>query len=571
MTDAFSESEIFDDQDLDDSAWPTQKLAPLPVKVEVLPPLPDDGLKLKDHEPTRPGDDMKLPAPKNELQQSEELEELELAATNSNKAYNKDDLKDDSVAPSWGWREQVAGRVGHVDAGTRLSAPTTQACGLFPFVAGSGSPKIGVPVGLHLLNREIVCMDPFRWVQHGMATNPGIFMVAQPGCGKSALVKRLITGMSGFGAVPIVLGDVKPDYPGVIEALGGQVIRMGRGLDVINPLDAGPIKAASVRLRDAGFTEKADELEADAYGRRLALLVAICEVGRSGTPVSPGEEVMLAASIRHLDAKGIESPTVQDILELLRDAPDTVVAAAESENKGAFKVESKELRQTLSLLLTGTFKGIFDGPTTQPINLDAPAIEIDISALARSGEENIISSAMLAVWAYGFGVVDAQMALSEAGLEPARDYIAVLDELWRALRGAPGLVDRADALTRVNRSRGMAQVMVTHSLDDLEALPTEQDRKKARGLIERSGTIILGGMSPREAQAISQVMPLSQKEQGLLTSWQSPSSWAGNEAHPGRGRFMIKTGAKTGLPIQVVLLPIEEELYNTDRIAGVDR
>lgn len=541
MTDGFFGTDTFNEEHHDDQAWPTQKLEPSPpVEVgQLMPPLP--------------GDDSRLDLPERPQQ------------------IKKADFADDSVAPTWGWREKDSGRVGHVDAGTKLSAPTTQACGLFPFIAGSGSPKIGVPVGVHLINREIVCMDPFRWVQHGMVTNPGIFMIAQPGCGKSALVKRLITGMSGFGAVPIVLGDVKPDYPRVIEALGGQVIRMGRGLDVINPLDAGPIKAASERLRAAGYIEKANELEADAYGRRLALLVAICQVGRNGIPVSPGEEVMLAASIRYLDDEGLDSPTVKDVLHLLRDAPDSVVAAAEAEDKRSFDAESKELRQTLSLLLTGTFKGVFDGPTSNPIDLDAPAIEIDISALARSGEENIISSAMLAVWAYGFGVVDAQMALSEAGLEPARDYIAVLDELWRALRGAPGLVDRADALTRVNRSRGMAQVMVTHSLDDLEALPTEQDRAKARGLIERSGTVILGGMSPREAQSVSNVMPLSKKEQNLLTSWQSPSSWAGNEAHPGRGRFMIKTGAKTGLPIQVVLLPIEEELYKTDRIAGVDR
>ena len=480
-------------------------------------------------------------------------------------------FKDKNVAPAWGRRRANSGRVGYVESGEKLSAPSTQACGLFPFLAGSGAPKIGVPVGVHLANQEIVCLDPFKWVQYGMVTNPGIFIIAQPGCGKSAFVKRLITGMSAFGSVPIILGDVKPDYPEVIEALGGQVIRMGRGLDTINPLDAGPIREASERLRAAGFSEKANELEADAVGRRLALLVSICQVGRNGQPVSAGEEVMLASCINHFDDSGMAEPTIPDVLEMLRNPPEYIIKAAESKSEKEFKKDSKPLRQTLSLLLSGTFKGVFDKKTSNPIDLDAPAIEIDISALARSGEENIISSAMLAVWAYGFGVVDAHMALSEAGLEEPKDFIAVLDELWRALRGAPGLVDRADALTRVNRSRGMAQVMVTHSLDDLEALPTESDRKKARGLVERSGTIILGGVSPREAQAISGVVPLTAKEQGLLTSWQSPSSWSGTEAHPGRGRFMIKTGDRTGLPIQVILLPVEIELYNTDRIVGKDR
>ena len=480
-------------------------------------------------------------------------------------------FKDKNVSPTWGRRKSNGGRVSFIDSGEKLSAPTTQACGLFPFLAGSGAPKIGVPVGVHLANQEIVCLDPFKWVQYGMVTNPGIFIIAQPGCGKSAFVKRLITGMSAFGSIPIILGDVKPDYPDVVEALGGQVIRMGRGLDVINPLDAGPIRSASERLRAEGFEEKAIELEADAVGRRLALLVSICTVGRNGQPITSGEEVMLASCINYFDENNIDEPTIPDVLDMLRNPSEFIIVAAESKTRDEFDAESKPLRQTLSLLLNGTFKGVFDGKTTNPIDLNAPAIEIDISALARSGEENIISSAMLAVWAYGFGVVDAQMALSEAGLEPPRDYVAVLDELWRALRGAPGLVDKADALTRVNRSRGMAQIMVTHSLDDLEALPTESDRKKARGLVERSGTVILGGVSPREAEAISGVVPLTDREKMLLTSWQSPSSWSGTEAHPGRGRFMIKTGDRTGLPIQVVLLPVEAELYNTDRIVGKDR
>ncbi len=480
-------------------------------------------------------------------------------------------LRNLPIAPPWGRRTRNAGRVAYIAETTRLSAPTTQACGLFPFVAGSGAPKIGVPLGLHLMNQETVCMDPFKWVQHGLVTNPGIFIIAQPGCGKSATVKRLITGMTAFGSVPIILGDVKPDYPRVVEALGGQVIEMGRGRDTINPLDAGPIRRAAERLSAEGFEKEARELMAEAVGRRLALLIAICQVGRNGQPVVPAEEVMLAACLTHFEEIGDSQPTIPDVLELLRNPSDIVISSAEARSREEFDQDSKPLRQTLSLMLTGTLKGLFDGPTTHPIDINAPAIEIDISSIARSGEENAISSAMLAVWAYGFGVVDAAMALSEAGLEPPRDYIAVLDELWRALRGAPGLVDRADALTRVNRARGMAQVMVTHSLDDLEALPTESDRRKARGLVERSGTVILGGVSPREADAISGVVPLSESEKQILTSWQAPSSWSGTEAHPGRGRFMIKTGDRTGLPIQVLLLPVELELYNTDRIAGQDR
>lgn len=51
---------------------------------------------------------------------------------------------------------------------------------------------------------------------------------------------------------------------------------------------------------------------------------------------------------------------------------------------------------------------------------------------------------MLSTWSYGFAVIDASTSLADAGLRPPRRYLAVLDELWRALRGAPGLVDHAE-------------------------------------------------------------------------------------------------------------------------------
>ena len=48
-------------------------------------------------------------------------------------------------------------------------------------------------------------------------------------------------------------------------------------------------------------------------------------------------------------------------------------------------------------------------------------------------------------------------------------------------------VDRVDALTRLNRQRGVAMAMVSHTMSDLLALPTEEDRMKARGFVERFG------------------------------------------------------------------------------------
>ena len=128
---------------------------------------------------------------------------------------------------------------------------------------------------------------------------------------------------------------------------------------------------------------------------------------------------------------------------------------------------------------------MFDGPTTRPIDLDAPAVSVDISRVGAAGDK-LLTAAMLCTWSYGFGVVDAAAALADQQIAPRRSYMGVMDELWRALRGAPGLVEYADSLTRLNRAKGMSSVMITHSLADLDALATEEDRAKARGFVDRS-------------------------------------------------------------------------------------
>src|ERR1700730_9295303 len=154
------------------------------------------------------------------------------------------DLPPAQVPPAWGWQVPYAGRAAHVAFAPEYQATTTQLCGLFPFVAGSGTPAAGTPVGRHQLWGEVACLDPLAWLRAGLVTNPGVFVLGQPGTGKSALVKRLVTGAVAFGTRALILGDAKPDYTPLVGYLGGQVIRIGRGLDRINPLDAGPLGAA---------------------------------------------------------------------------------------------------------------------------------------------------------------------------------------------------------------------------------------------------------------------------------------------------------------------------------------
>ncbi|ABD11729.1 hypothetical protein ThrDRAFT_01181 [Frankia casuarinae] len=132
------------------------------------------------------------------------------------------------------------------------------------------------------------------------------------------------------------------------------------------------------------------------------------------------------------------------------------------------------------------------------------------------------------------------------------------------MAGAARRPRHADALTRLNRARGMASLMVTHSLADLDALPTEEDRAKAAGFIDRAAITVLAGLPPRELARVQQITPLTDAEEQLVTSWSAPDSWRAGARHPGRGKYLIKTGGRLGIPVQMTLLPAEAELYDSD-------
>lgn len=464
------------------------------------------------------------------------------------------------LAPAWGWKGPGAGRASHVESAAEYQGTTVQVAGLFPFVAGSGAPVLGVPIGRHMLWGEVVCLDPLEWLREGLVTNPGMFVLGQPGVGKSTITKRLVTGLTAYGVKPIILGDLKPDYRRLVEHLGGQVIRVGRGLCRINPLDSGPLGQAVTRMTGA----EAERLHLEIRGRRMALLLALCTLVRTQRITNP-EEVVLGRAIDLLSDRlgpGAD-PTVPDVLRVLEEGPDELRVAARARTEDEYRRRTDELVPTLALLCEGSLKGIFDGPTTVPLDLDSPAVSIDISAVASAGD-TLVAAAMLSTWAYGFATVDAAAVLAEHGLAPRRQFLGVMDELWRALRGASGLVEHADALTRLNRQRGMASVMVTHSMADLDALPTEEDRAKARGFVERSAITVLAGLPPRELARVNDVVPLTVPEREIVKSWAAPESWTPGTAHPGRGKYLIKTGERIGIPVELSLVGVEWDLYDTD-------
>jgi hypothetical protein len=378
-----------------------------------------------------------------------------------------------------------------------------------------------------------------------------------PGAGKTSLAKRLIRGLAACGVTALVLGDPKGEYVPVVRAAGGQVIRVGRGLDRINPLDAGPLGSALSRM--TGTAREA--MLAEVRGQRLNALLSLCALVRAGG-VADWEAAILGAAVDILTASGRPDPTVPDVLAVLASGAEPLVEASQVA-PSRFTDETTPLRRTLYGLVEGPLKGVFDGPTTTGLDLTAPMVCVDLSSVTGTGDV-LMAAAMLATWSYGHAMIEASVALARTGQAPPRRFLAILDEMWRALRGSSALVEQADALTRVYRHKAVAHLMLTHSLDDLAAVGTEADRAKARGFLDRCAITALTAMSERELAEVGRLRHLTGRERALVQSWSSASSWTTGGRHPGRGKYLLKAGDRVGIPVEMTLVGDEPFLYDTD-------
>lgn len=465
-----------------------------------------------------------------------------------------------------GWPGRSAGAETYVQAPTEWRGTTVQVCGLWPFAAGAGSPITGVPVGRHMRTHATVGCDPISWFQRAqLISNPSIFMLSTPGIGKSTLARRMVLGLAGFGTHSLILGDLKPDYVDLVEAMGGQVITLGPGRSTLNVLD----RAAAVDAAQRMTGKFRRQVLGDSHARRVEMVVALLNTWKGHPPPSEDRQV-LDRALRVLDERTPgASPVLADLLGVITEGPDQVRAVTlDDGDRHKYDAHTRRLRLDLTGILDGEMLGdMFSGQTTTPMRMDR-SVAFDISAL-EAAPQTTQAAALLACWTYGFGNLAVAHALADAGLEPYSPYLVVQDEIWRALRMGEGMPDRFDTLGRLNRTFGVGQILISHTMSDLLALPTEADRAKTRGFVERSGVVITGALPRDEFENhLSDVLPYSEEEIALVSSWHTPPSWAQEGADmppPGQGKFLIKVGSRPGIPIQTYLTAAEKDLHDTNK------
>lgn len=470
---------------------------------------------------------------------------------------------------SRGWLGKGAtGRTSWVEPALEWRGTSVQVCGLWPWGAGTGTPNVGTPVGRRIgsgpASGETVHCDPMAWFKEGFISNPSCSLMGLNGRGKSSFLKRMLLGMSAAGVRPIIPGDIRPDYVALVRAIGGQVIRAGRGVGTLNPLEPGAMVWAANQL--SGEAKRA--FTAELRGQQSTSMFALLALVRK-RPLEDYEESAVAALIETVCERHQGTPVPADLLVALQQRPERVRAAlVDNGDDEVYAQMTAPLVRTLNAMLNGPFGDVFSGHNSERMSLDAPGICIDISAIANT-DRALEGAALLTSWSHGFGTIRAMLALSDAGLRPFVHYFAVLDEFWKALRSGNGMAGRVDEITRLNREGGYGQAIITHTVKDYDSLPLESDRAIARGFIERSGFLATCASTPDEMRALSQIVPFTRAEQREVTSWATVESFKMGEGSTpanarGKGKFLLKVGERPGVPVQVALTPCEEEISNTN-------
>jgi len=406
-------------------------------------------------------------------------------------------------------------------------ATTRHLCAAYPLVCEAGLGAEGVLVGRDLLGGAFV-YDPFALYRSGVLTNPNVLVVGQIGRGKSAFLKSYLWRQAAFGRRAWVV-DPKGEYGPLAEACGARPLALRPDGPVrLNPLDTA--------------VDGADPL-GPSHGRRRAGLTAALAEACLGRGLLPRERAAVEAALeeaaRRAAAAGAAAPTLPEVVDALLD-PDESAALALRTSRAALVEDGRDPALELRRLVHGDLRGMFDGPTTPGLRLDAPLVALDLSAVYHSPALGVLM-ACAAAW--------LQAAVG------ARDHggiLLVVDEAWAILRNL-GVARWLQTSWKLSRAHGVANVAVLHRLSDLRAVGDagSEQVQLAEGLLSDSETRVVYAQSPGETSATAELLALTETEAAVVTQLR-------------RGTALWKVGPRSFL-VEHRLASTERALVDTDQ------
>jgi type IV secretory pathway VirB4 component len=404
----------------------------------------------------------------------------------------------------------VKGQPGH-------RATTAHIQAAYPFVAEGGLGGRGVYIGRDVYGGSF-CYDP--WELYGRElTSPNAVVIGIVGRAKSSLVKTYVFRQSVFGRQAWIV-DVKGEYNRLAEALDVQPITLSPGGSIrLNPLTP---RAGAERQLNLLYSVGAAALE---------------------RPLTPEEKRGAQEAIHVLQLRSDSEPTLPDVVDVLMH-PSAEMADALAMRADELAVSVRPMAFALDQLCSGNLRGMFDGPTTPGLDLDAPLVVLNLRAVLNT-QTTALGILMTCATAWLQAMIDAETDSRSA------KRIVVVDEAWRILSNL-GIGEWLQQSFKLSRGLGTQNVVVMHRLSDLRATGAEGSRevRLAEGLLADAETKIIYAQPPDQLPQTRELLGLTDTEAEILP-------------HLRRGWALWKVGQRSFL-VQHRLSPFEHELVDTD-------
>lgn len=358
----------------------------------------------------------------------------------------------------------------------RLTTAHLQAA--YPFVSEGGFGGRGAYIGRDLFGGAFT-YDAFELYEAGIITSPNMVVAGQLGRGKSALVKSFALRQMTFGR-RIVVMDPKGEYGILADVCGVEPIRLTPGGNTkLNPLDRRIAQEEQLRLLQA---------------------ITSASLDRS---LKPYERTALERALDASIARDGEA-TIPSVVESLLN-PTEEAASSVSTDRSALTEWGREGAFELRRLVSGDLSGMFDGPTSATVDLDAPMVVLDLSAVYDSDALGILMTCA-AAWLQGL-----------LGRDASRKTIFVVDEAWAILSNL-GIAKWLQASFKLSRARGLQNIAVMHRFSDLSATGPQgsQQERVARGLLSDTETKVVYAQPHSEIAATRDLLGLTDTEAALL-------------------------------------------------------
>jgi hypothetical protein len=274
----------------------------------------------------------------------------------------------------------------------------------------------------------------------------------------------------------------------------------------------------------------------------LASLASAC-LGRS---LAPRERAALGAALTDASV-GDVVPTVPMVVEALL-VPRVEAAQSLRTSVRDLVEDGRDVALELRRLVHGDLCGMFDGPTTPGLDLTAPLVVLDLSALYSSTALGVLMACATA-WLQA-ALARTAVAAGETADGRGRFFL-VVDEAWAILSNL-GVARWLQSSWKLSRAFGVSNVAVLHRVSDLRSVGASDSEQVAlaQGLLSDSETRVVYAQSPGELEAAAELLSLSETEMELLPQLR-------------RGVGLWKVGQRSFL-VQHRLSGMEREMVDTD-------